>query len=211
MHTYINSFFTLSPWRNLWNTSHSKAPWFPMWNFNRRRFIAAPLKGISTMLTEPVLHARFWSTRKRLLHESSIVFVEEVWNVICLLHGKRGYLLPLFKGGRARDEETDTISDYCWACTACSWDTVSNPAVPLVQQAQSWPLVYQRMLPLVQKFKLRRLQRFVAQSLLFSFSFKKTPGGGTSKKLYGEAHITEAWKSYPFRAELTCTCMYRPL
>ena len=61
----IYIFSTLLPWRNLWNTSHSKAPRFPLWNFNRRRFIVGPLKGISTMLTEPFLHAQFWSTQKK--------------------------------------------------------------------------------------------------------------------------------------------------
>ena len=99
IHIYI-FFSTLLPWRNLWNTSHSKAPMFPLWNYNKRRFIIAPLKGISTMLTEPFLNARFRSTQKRLLHESSNVFVEQDWNVIRLLQGKRGYLLPPLGKGR---------------------------------------------------------------------------------------------------------------
>ena len=71
IHIYIYIFSTLLPWRNLWNTSHSKAPRFPLWNYNKRQFIIAPFKGISTMLTEPFLHVRFRSTQKRLLHKSS--------------------------------------------------------------------------------------------------------------------------------------------
>ena len=49
------------------------------------------------------------------------------------------------------------------------------------------------------------------QSLLFSFSFRKTPRG-YFKKLYIEAHITKAWKSTPFGRSLhVCIGHYREL
>ena len=169
VHTYIFFFFTLSPWRNLWNTSHSKAPRFPLRNFNKRRFIIAPLKGISTMLIEPfstcsILEYTKKTSRNRVMSllrksEMSSVSSKAKEAISCR---------PLRVGGRGRgrDEEADNISDYGWACTTCSWDTVSNPAVP-----QSWPLVYQQMLPLVQKFKLRRLQRLVTVQAELPFLF----------------------------------------
>ena len=49
------------------------------------------------------------------------------------------------------------------------------------------------------------------QSLLFSFSLRKTPRGYLKKNYSGEAHITKAWKRYPFRAKPTCTRIYTPL
>ena len=158
------------------------------------------------MLTEPFLNARFWSTRKRLLHESSNVFVEEVWNVICLLQGERGYLLPPFGvGGGGGGEGTKR---------RITFQTMVKhvPLVAGIQFPTQSCLSHDHwFINGCSHYCRSSSSADFTQSLLFSFSLRKTPRGYLKKNYSGEAHITKAWKRYPFRAKPTCTRIYTPL
>ena len=185
IHIYIYIFSTLLPWRNLWNTSHSKAPRFPLWNYNKRQFIIAPFKGISTMLTEPFLHVRFRSTQKRLLHKSSKSLLSKTEMSSVSSKAKEAISCrPLGKGGGGTKRRItfqtmiehvagihfptqpcllySRLSHDYWIINGCSHCSCKSSS----------------------SADFKGLSGFT-QSLLFSFSFRKTPSGYLKKNYTG--------------------------
>ena len=136
------------------------------------------------------------------------VFVEEVWNVICLLQGERGYLLPPFNGGGGGGGEGTKrrITFQTMVEHAPLVAGIQFPTQPCLSHDHWFINRCFHSCKSSSSADFKGLSRF-KQSFLFSFSCRKTPGGegGYFKKNIRGRSYNWSLKKVP----ISCgACMY---